>query len=172
MNSFQPLGCGFGRPILAPASPAESNDEPDTMAKKSESIGDTILRLIGEAGGTLSAADLSDKMPDVADANRGYHVRKLVQEGRLTAAGKTVDRSYSLAGTPAKTAKVTVKTPAKASKPDAPAAKAVRSVRARRERSQCSTRRANGPSAERAARYQHRRRDRATRARGPAQRHD
>jgi hypothetical protein len=122
MNTFQPLGCGFGRSILPTTSPATSTSEPTTMAaRKNESIGDIVLRLIGEAGGTLSAAELSDKMPDVADANRGYHVRKLVLEGQLTATGKTSDRSYSLAGTPAKTAKGTVKASSNASKPEAPA---------------------------------------------------
>lgn len=67
------------------------------MAKKNASIGDTILRVIAEAGGSISGSDLRDAMADIPDANRRYHAGILRKTGRITTTGGTSNTVYHLA---------------------------------------------------------------------------
>lgn len=67
------------------------------MAKQNESIPDTILRVIAEAGGSISGTDLRDAMPDIADHNRRYHSQQLRKAGRISTTGNTGSTVYHLA---------------------------------------------------------------------------
>ena len=66
------------------------------MVKSTAPISEQIIQAITDAGGSISAEDLADALPDVAYANLNYHLKAMMNRGRIHATGTRVRRVFHL----------------------------------------------------------------------------
>jgi hypothetical protein len=66
------------------------------MAKSPVPISEQITKAIEDAGGSISSEDLADALPEVAEANRNYHLKAMMTRGRIHMTGTRVRRTFHL----------------------------------------------------------------------------
>ena len=95
MNTFQPLGCGFGQSHLPPATSTANDSGTTDMTKHDVAITDKIVRLLGEAGGELAGAELRDQL-GADEADRRTAISALRKAGRISSEGAPRSVVYRL----------------------------------------------------------------------------